>query len=73
MLALQEIEKEILTLPKEDFSKLFAPFSCNEEPDSAGLGLPVSRQMMREYGGDLEIVDIGDEGTLFRIEMLRHT
>jgi two-component system, NtrC family, C4-dicarboxylate transport sensor histidine kinase DctB len=51
-------------MPAEIRRKLFTPFVTGRE-DGLGLGLAIARDILREFGGDLEIVSTGTKGTAF--------
>ena len=56
-----------------DWSRVFEKFSRLEDmtlAGSAGLGLPISREIMRNLGGDLVIMS-SDKGARFRLSLLR--
>ncbi|MSU91959.1 sodium:solute symporter [Rhodobacteraceae bacterium 2CG4] len=56
-----------------DWSRVFEKFSRLEDmtlAGSAGLGLPISREIMRNLGGDLTIMPC-DRGARFRLTLLR--
>jgi len=55
-------------IAQSDHAKVFEKFTRLTSKDlagSAGLGLPISREIMRNLGGDLELLDSQD-GTTFR-------
>ncbi|MFK8113837.1 MAG: ATP-binding protein [Rubripirellula sp.] len=53
---------------EQDREKIFSLFESRKGMRGTGLGLPVSAKIMREHGGDIQIVDpaIG-RGTCFRL------
>ncbi len=52
----------------EDREKIFSLFESRKGMRGTGLGLPVSAKIMREHGGEIEIVDVGiGPGTCFRL------
>ena len=54
----------------EDREKIFSLFESRKGMRGTGLGLPVSAKIMREHGGDIQILD-GDQekGTCFRLRL----
>ena len=54
----------------EDRQKIFSLFESRKGMRGTGLGLPVSAKIMREHGGDLQIVDLDRKrGTCFRLTL----
>ena len=54
-------------VPHEKAEEIFKPFVSSKGNRGTGLGLPVSRKLAREHGGDLTL-ETGPEGqTLFRL------
>lgn len=59
-------------IPPAEHARVFEKFTrltSENLAGSAGLGLPISREILRNLGGDLVLVD-GDAGTRFRATML---
>lgn len=47
---------------------LFEPYATTSKVgEGMGLGLPIARKMMLDHGGDLELLDSGREGAVFRL------
>ncbi len=57
-------------MPEDVKARLFQPFVTGKA-DGTGLGLPIARRLLRDMGGDLELIRTGPEGTLFRATFLR--
>jgi signal transduction histidine kinase len=53
-------------VPLEVRERLFQPFASSRL-DGTGLGLAVSRELIRASGGELELVETGAGGTVFRL------
>jgi two-component system C4-dicarboxylate transport sensor histidine kinase DctB len=51
---------------------LFQPF-VTTKPDGLGLGLVISRDILAEFGGALELAHSGDAGTMFVITLRRYS
>lgn len=56
-------------LPAKARENLFQPFSGSARAGGTGLGLPLSREIMRALGGDLALVETGEDGTVFRLTL----
>lgn len=54
-------------LPDKARERLFQPFAGSAQPDGAGLGLAISRELARGHGGDLDLVATGPQGTRFAL------
>ena len=54
-------------IPDAARAHLFEAFSGSTRPGGTGLGLPIAREIMRAHGGDIELVQTGTEGTVFRL------
>ena len=48
--------------------RLFRPFFTTK-PQGHGLGLAVSRNIVREHGGQVEALPVPDGGTVFRVQL----
>jgi hypothetical protein len=57
-------------IPQDVRARLFQPFVTGKA-DGTGLGLPIARRLLRDLGGDLELVRTGPGGTLFRATFRR--
>ncbi len=50
--------------------KIFEPFfTTKEEGDGTGLGLSLSRDFVRQFGGDLECLSKAGQGSIFRVKL----
>jgi signal transduction histidine kinase/pSer/pThr/pTyr-binding forkhead associated (FHA) protein len=52
-------------IPEETREEIFKPFVSSKGAKGTGLGLPVSRKVMREHGGDVIVESTGPKGTTF--------
>ncbi len=51
----------------EDRQRIFSPFESGKGARGTGLGLPVSKKIMDEHGGQIEITERPGGGTLFQL------
>ncbi len=56
-------------IPDENMGKLFNPFFSTKDK-GAGLGLPMTRKIMGDMGGDVEVGNNSDGGARVRLKML---
>jgi signal transduction histidine kinase len=49
----------------EDRERIFSPFESKKGARGTGLGLPVSRKILREHGGDIDVDSTPGHGTTF--------
>ncbi|EKV29157.1 Sensor histidine kinase [Caenispirillum salinarum AK4] len=54
-------------LPAKARENLFQPFSGSARAGGTGLGLPLSREILRALRGDLTLARTGADGTVFRL------
>ncbi len=54
-------------IPDPVLERLFQPFSTSSSRNGSGLGLAISRELARGMGGDVELVETGVDGTVFRV------
>ena len=55
-------------IPSSLRARIFDPYVTTRKPgEGMGLGLSISRKVMLDHGGDLELVDTSAQGTTFRI------
>ncbi len=52
-------------ISEEDAERIFSPFESKKGARGTGLGLPVSRKILREHGGDVELDSTPGHGTTF--------
>jgi len=70
-------------IPKEDIEKLFDPFfttkgkfareKSQEKFDGTGLGLAVTKMIMKQHGGSIDVSSSIGQGTQFLLSFLRTT
>ncbi|NKB54727.1 MAG: HAMP domain-containing protein [Alphaproteobacteria bacterium] len=56
-------------LPPRAREKLFRPFEGSVRAGGTGLGLAIARELARNHGGDLSLVESGENGTEFRLTL----
>ena len=65
-----EIEDSGPGIPESLASKIFAPFFTTKSAgEGTGLGLYLSRRIVAEHGGTLELAHAPSGGALFRVEL----
>ena len=55
-------------IAERDHDKIFQPFVSAKGNRGTGLGLSVSRKILREHEGDIIVISDGSSGTTFRLE-----
>ena len=60
-------------IPEVDQKAIFAVFESRKGSRGTGLGLPVSRKILREHSGDIELTSVAGAGAKFRIWFPRRT
>jgi signal transduction histidine kinase len=56
-------------IPADKFEDIFKPFVSTKGSRGTGLGLPVSRKILREHGGDILVHSVPDKGTKFTMRL----
>jgi signal transduction histidine kinase len=56
-------------IPPEQLDDIFKPFVSTKGSKGTGLGLPVSRKVVREHGGDILVQSVPDVGSKFTIRL----
>ena len=56
-------------IPSEEAQQIFVPFFTTK-PTGSGIGLSISRQIMKQSGGSIELIPSSDSTTLFRLKFL---
>ena len=56
-------------LPEPVRENLFQPFSGSSRVGGTGLGLSIARDLMRGHGGSVRLMETGETGTVFEIEL----
>ena len=55
-------------IPPETLARIFDPYVTTRKiGEGMGLGLSISRKVMIDHGGDLQLVDSSERGTTFRL------
>jgi signal transduction histidine kinase len=56
-------------IPADKLEDIFKPFVSTKGSRGTGLGLPVSRKVVREHGGDILVQSVVDKGSKFTIRL----
>jgi signal transduction histidine kinase len=56
-------------LPQAVRADLFRPFAGSVRRGGTGLGMAIARDLMVAHGGDIELVETGPTGTIFRLTL----
>ncbi len=56
-------------IAEQDIHKIFSVFESRKGNRGTGLGLPVSKKILREHGGDILVTSQVDVGSCFTLEM----
>src|SRR5262249_41973485 len=56
-------------IPPEKIEEVFRPFVSTKGSKGTGLGLAVSRKILREHGGDVVVESVVGKGSLFRLRL----
>jgi signal transduction histidine kinase len=56
-------------VPAEKAEDIFKPFVSTKGSRGTGLGLPVSRKIVREHGGDILVQSVPEKGSKFTIRL----
>ncbi len=56
-------------IPPDKLEGIFKPFVSTKGSRGTGLGLPVSRKIIREHGGDILVQSVPDKGSKFTIRL----
>jgi signal transduction histidine kinase len=56
-------------IPAEQMDEIFKPFISTKGSRGTGLGLPVSRKILREHGGDIIVQSVVDKGSKFTLRI----
>ena len=54
-------------IPTDEAQQIFVPFFTTK-PTGSGIGLRISRQIMKQSGGSIELITSSDSTTLFRLK-----
>lgn len=56
-------------VPERLRPRLFQPFAGSGRSGSTGLGLAIARELAQAHGGDLRLVQSGDQGSVFELRL----
>jgi signal transduction histidine kinase len=68
-----EIRDNGVGIPAEDLQRIFSVFESSKGNRGTGLGLPVSRKILQEHGGDIEVTSQIGQGSCFRLALPNRT
>ena len=63
------IEDQGVGIASESMEKIFTPFVSDKGGQGTGLGLAVSRKILREHGGDLTVSSVIGQGSTFELSV----
>lgn len=64
-----EIQDTGCGMTEETRQKLFDQFYTTKGVNGSGLGLPVTKKVIREHNGEIEVESVPNEGTTFKIKI----
>lgn len=67
--AIIEVQDNGVGIAPGDMDKIFVPFHSTKGQKGTGLGLAVTRKIIEEHGGKIEILSKLNHGTTFRIRL----
>jgi signal transduction histidine kinase len=56
-------------IPEDQVEDIFRPFVSTKGSRGTGLGLPVSRKILREHGGDIHVQSVPEKGSKFSLRI----
>jgi signal transduction histidine kinase len=56
-------------IPADKVDDIFKPFVSTKGSRGTGLGLPVSRKILREHGGDIIVQSVAEKGSKFSLRL----
>jgi two-component system NtrC family sensor kinase len=62
------VEDNGMGIPAEDIERIFTIFVSGKGSKGTGLGLPVSRKILQEHGGNIHVTSTVGEGSRFVLE-----
>jgi signal transduction histidine kinase len=68
-MAVIEVQDNGVGIAEKDQARLFEPFFSTKGQRGTGLGLAVTRKIVREHRGEIEVVSKVGQGTTFRIKL----
>jgi signal transduction histidine kinase len=63
------IDDQGVGIASESMERIFAPFVSDKGGQGTGLGLAVSRKILREHGGDLTVSSVIGQGATFELSV----
>jgi signal transduction histidine kinase len=69
-LAILEVADNGPGIPREELSRIFAPFYTSKDPGQGlGLGLSIAYQVITHSGGSLTVESVEEQGSTFRVRL----
>jgi signal transduction histidine kinase len=63
------VEDQGIGIAKENLERIFVAFFSDKGGGGTGLGLAVSRKILREHNGDLTVTSVLGEGSVFELSI----
>ncbi|MCL2648411.1 MAG: ATP-binding protein [Phycisphaerales bacterium] len=68
-LAVIEVQDNGVGIPERDLQNIFLPFFSTKGQRGTGLGLAVTKKIIEEHGGAIEVLSKINQGTTFRLRL----
>jgi signal transduction histidine kinase len=68
-MAVIEVQDNGVGIAPEAQKRIFEPFFSTKGQRGTGLGLAVTRKIMEEHGGEIEVISKVGQGTIFRMRL----
>ncbi len=71
-MAVVEIQDNGVGIAAKDTKKIFEPFFSTKGQKGTGLGLAVTKKIIEEHKGDIQVISKVGQGTIFRVRLPLH-